>query len=324
MDKEPYNSFILAKRIITFIMARMMGKSLYSCLYINTLEKNKEEKMVKVKKERKTDNEKQQIVSSLVIMDDAMFEAMCESPEFVEELLQTVLENPKLRIKYDSVVPQKSIKNLKGRSVRLDAYIEGENTVFNVEIQCSDNCNHVKRVRYNASLITANNSETGDEFDNIQNLYVVYITKSDFFKKGLTVYHAQTTILETGDLVDNGLKEIYINTTQNDGSRIAKLMSLFEKKELDENDKEEFPNTYNKFFSLKHDRQEVNRMCEKIENYAKKYAEKYAEKKAIYSAIESYEECGLSQEMIINKIIKRFSLTEDEAKQYYDDVFETV
>ena len=65
-------------------------------------------------------------------------------------------------------------------------------------------------------------------------------------------------------------------------------------------------------------------MCEKIENYAKKYAEKYAEKKAIYSAIESYEECGLSQEMIINKIIKRFSLTEDEAKQYYDDVFETV
>ena len=73
-------------------------------------------------------------------------------------------------------------------------------------------------------------------------------------------------------------------------------------------------------------------MCEKIENYAKKYAEnyiekyaeKYAEKKAIYSAIEAYDECGLSQEMIINKIIKRFNLTEDEAKQYYDDVFETV
>ena len=61
-------------------------------------------------------------------------------------------------------------------------------------------------------------------------------------------------------------------------------------------------------------------MCEQIENYAKKYAEK----EAIYSFIEAYEECGLSQEMIINKIIKRFSLTEDAAKQYYDDVFETV
>ena len=69
-------------------------------------------------------------------------------------------------------------------------------------------------------------------------------------------------------------------------------------------------------------------MCEKIENYAKTYAEKYIEeyvkKEAIYSAIEAYDECGLSQEMIINKIIKRFSLTEDEAKQYYDDVFEIV
>ena len=69
------------------------------------------------KKARKTDEEKLKIVSSLVVMDDAMFEAMCESSEFIEEMLQTILGNPDLRIIHDSVVAQKSIKNLKGRSV---------------------------------------------------------------------------------------------------------------------------------------------------------------------------------------------------------------
>ena len=47
-------------------------------------------------KQRKTDEEKEAIVERLVIMDDTMFEAMCQSPDFVEELLQVVLNEPKL------------------------------------------------------------------------------------------------------------------------------------------------------------------------------------------------------------------------------------
>lgn len=54
-------------------------------------------------------------------------------------------------------------------------------------------------------------------------------------------------------------------------------------------------------------------MCNKIEAYAKK--------EAIFSAIESYDECDLSREEIIVKIMKRFDLTEDEANKYYAEVF---
>lgn len=265
------------------------------------------------KKARKTDEEKLKIVSSLVVMDDAMFEAMCESPEFIEEMLQTILGNPDLRIIYDSVVAQKSIKNLKGRSVRLDAYVLGEeDKVFNIEIQCANNCNHVKRVRYNASVITANNSEPGDEFDDIQTLCVVYITQKDFLKKGLTVYHVQNTIQETQDVVDNGLTEIYVNTENNDGSKVADLMALFNKMELDDNDKKEFPNTYKKFHSIKHDKSEVDRMCEKIE--------KYANKQKIKEAIEIINEYEDTKEAVVKKVAKRFNLTEEETSNYYDEI----
>ena len=264
------------------------------------------------KKARKTDEEKLKIVSSLVVMDDAMFETMCESPEFIEEMLQTILGNPDLRIIYDSVVAQKSIKNLKGRSVRLDAYVSGEDDkVFNIEIQRADNCNHVKRVRYNASVITANNSEPGDEFDDIQTLCVVYITQKDFLKKGLTVYHVQNTIQETQDVVDNGLTEIYVNTENYDGSKVEDMMALFNKEELDDNDRKKFPCTYKKFHSIKHDKSEVNRMCEKIENYA--------EEREIKMCIIMCVKFNQSRDEIISEITQRFDLTEEEAEEYYDE-----
>ncbi len=50
----------------------------------------------------------------------------------------------------------------------MDAYVEGEeDTVFNVEIQKSNDTNHVKRARYNAACITVKRSEPGDRFDDI-------------------------------------------------------------------------------------------------------------------------------------------------------------
>lgn len=268
------------------------------------------------KKERKTDEEKQQIVLDLVMMDDTMFEAMCEEPKVLEEMIQTILGDSKLRIKEETVVAQKSIRNLKGRSIRMDAYFEGmEDEVFNIEIQRSNNCNHVKRVRYNASVITANNSEPGDKFEDVQELCVIYISEKDIFHYGRTIYHVQSTIQENSQVIDNGLKEIYVNTEVKDGSKISDLMDMFHKKELDEIDKGRFPNTYKKFHSLKHDKEEVEKMCDKIERYAKK--------EAIIAAIELCDEIGLDKAETIERIVKKFNLSQKDALLYYDEVFVT-
>lgn len=272
--------------------------------------------MSKIKKTRRTDEEKQQLILDLVMMDDIMFESVCEDSCAVEEMLQTMLNEPNLRIKHDTLVSQKSIRNLRGRSIRMDAYVAGqEDKVFNIEIQKSDNCNHVKRVRYNASLITVQNSEPGDDFEDIQQLIVIYITQNDIFHNGLAVYHVQNTIQEMGTAIDNGLKEVYINAEIKDGSKISKLMTAFQSKNLDESVRMMFPNTYRKFQSLKYDEKEVENMCNKVEIYA--------EKKSIYSAIESYDECGLDKATIVEKIVKRFDLTLEEAEQYYEDVLVT-
>ena len=100
-------------------------------------------------------------------------------------------------------------------------------------MQRSDNDNHFKRVRYNESIITAKETNTGDTFDSITDLIVVYISEFDFIKGGKTTYHADKIIRETGETVNDGVQEIYVNTVVDDASDIADLMSCFTKKMVD-------------------------------------------------------------------------------------------
>ena len=120
-----------------------------------------------------------------------------------------------------------------GRSVRLDALCELSNgTRVNIEVQRSNNDDHLKRARFNASSITVKESNSGTNFENVPDLYIVYISEFDFLKGGRTIYHIDKMIRETKTIVDDGLHEIFVNTVIDDHSDIAELMSCFMKKEV--------------------------------------------------------------------------------------------
>ena len=200
-----------------------------------------------------------------------------------------------------------------------------EDTVFNVEIQKSNNTNHVKIARYNAACITVKRSEPGDRFDDIQELYIVYITDFDLFKSGLSAYHVEPCIKETGEFVDNGLHQIYINAHGRDGSRISRLMKHFNEPDFSD---EEFPKISDKVHRLKHDKKEMFGMCKAVEDYANKrakeyaeeYAKEYAEKQSIRIYIEAtMKYSGLPEDKIIEEVVNRFKITKEEAKEYYDE-----
>ena len=59
-------------------------------------------------------------VKQLRPIDDVFFEKIIEDKEVCEEILRVILEDNKLEVL--SVMPQNNIKNLWGRSVRLDAF----------------------------------------------------------------------------------------------------------------------------------------------------------------------------------------------------------
>lgn len=71
------------------------------------------------------------------------------------------------------------MKNLQGRSIRLDIIAIDENgRVYNIEIQRSDKRASIKRAsikraRYNSSLLDANVTEPGDDYEKLADVGVV-------------------------------------------------------------------------------------------------------------------------------------------------------
>ncbi len=231
-------------------------------------------------------------LSKLRPIDDIFFEMMAKDISFDQEMLRVILGDANLVV--EDVIVQSDERNLYGRSVRLDALCTLSNGVkCNIEVQRSNNDNHLKRVRYNASMITTRESKSGWDYENIPDVYVVYISEFDLFKKGKTIYHIEKFITETGDTVDDGMHEIFVNTAVDDGTELAEYMSFFMSTEVKST---KFPAITSRMKHLKNTEGGRYSMCQIMEDYIK---EKTAEKDAIIA--DQVEQLANKDEQLANK-----------------------
>lgn len=230
-------------------------------------------------------NEVRKRVEQLNIIDDTLFQKMAEDIGFCEEMISTVMDE---EIKVKQVIPQSAVKNLQGRSIIVDALCEKtDGTFINVEIQKSNDDNHQKRVRYNASCITANITEPGVKFEQVPNLTIIYISEFDMFKGEEIVYHVDRVVREMKTRVHNGMEEIYVNSKIADGSDLAELMRIYT--QTDAYNYERFPNTSMRKAHFKKNQEGVGMMCDIVEDYAKeqsKLAVKETERKLAIKLLE--------------------------------------
>lgn len=249
------------------------------------------------------------IVRQLNIIDDTLFQKMAEDIDFCEEMISTIMGK---KIKVKKVVPQNSIKNLQGRSVVLDALCEIEDgKEFNVEVQKADGDDHQKRVRYNTSCVTANITEPGTKFEKVPDVTGIYISKFDIFKSGKTLYHIDRVVRETGEVQENGLQEIYVNTKIDDGSDVAELMRIF--KEPDTYNFKKFPKVSKRKKQFKESEGGDETMCDLVENYAKKKANEAAVAKEKDSALRLFQN-GANYELVRASIVL---LSDEELQEIY-------
>ena len=159
-------------------------------------------------------------------IDDILFNKMAEEKDFCEEILRVILGDPELTVIDHH--PQETLKNLKGRSLQLDALCKlGDGRLVNVEVQKYRSEAHQRRVRYHGALLTANYTPQGRNFSDVPNVCIIYIAKFDIFGAQRSVYHIKRTVEETGQTVYNGMEEIYVNTEVRDGTEISELMRVF-------------------------------------------------------------------------------------------------
>ena len=83
---------------------------------------------------------------------------------------------------------------------------------MDIEIQRSDRGAGVKRARFHSSMIDRSLLCKGDDFEDLVDTYVIFITENDKFNKGIPLYHIERTITEMDNaLFGDGTHIIYVN-----------------------------------------------------------------------------------------------------------------
>lgn len=165
-------------------------------------------------------------IQSLRLLDDDFMNKVFEDKACAEFLLQIILERTDLTVQ--KVHSQHNLKNLQGRSVRLDILATDEaGRVYNIEVQRSDKGAGAKRARYNSSLIDANITEPGDNYENLNETYVIFITEHDVLKAGQPIYHIDRMIQETSASFGDGSHILYVNAQIKNNTALGQLMHDF-------------------------------------------------------------------------------------------------
>ena len=165
-------------------------------------------------------------IQSLRLLDDDFMNKVFEDKACAEFLLQIILERTDLTVQ--KVHSQHNLKNLQGRSVRLDILATDEaGRVYNIEVQRSDKGAGAKRAKYNSSLIDANITEPGDNYENLNETYVIFITEHDVLKAGQPIYHIDRMIQETSASFGDGSHILYVNAQIKDNTALGQLMHDF-------------------------------------------------------------------------------------------------
>ena len=122
--------------------------------------------------------------------------------EGAELLLKIILDRDDLTV--TEVKTQKELKNLQGRDIRLDIYATDKSGVkYDIEVQRADKGAHKKRARYHSGMVDSDMLKPGEDFDELRENYVIFITENDVLGYNQPIYHIERTIKENNVQFNN-------------------------------------------------------------------------------------------------------------------------
>ena len=231
------------------------------------------------------------------LLDDDFMTKVFEDEDCAGFLLKIILNRDDLTVKRSN--SQYTIKNLQGRSVRLDILaVDKQNRVYNIEIQRNDKGAGIKRARYNSGMLDANVKEPGEEYDAMNETYVIFITERDVLGDGLPIYHIDRTIRETGKLFGDESHIIYVNSQIKDETALGKLMHDFSCTNAKDMYYEVLANRVHYF---KEDEKGVAIMCKAMEDMRKAERLEIAKKLLALGKL-NYEEIAESANLTVDEV----------------------
>ncbi len=161
--------------------------------------------------------------------DDFMTIVFDRNVEATELVLNVILDRNDMQV--IEVVAQREYKNpvTDGRSIKLDIYAkDADGKIYDIEVQNEDAGADVHRARFHSSMLDIKMLKEKQKFKEIHDSYVIFITKNDYMKMGLPMYHIERTVQEAGMPFRDGSHIIYVNGSyKDDEDPVGKLMHDF-------------------------------------------------------------------------------------------------
>ncbi len=168
------------------------------------------------------------IIREMTLMDDIFMTVVFENrPDCVEDILRIILS---FEPKVEKVETQYDYSSVYGRSVKFDILArDKDNTLYDIEIQRANKGAVPKRARYHSSMLDTKALDKNEDFEQLRETYVIFITEHDILGNNIPVYRIERVITDTNKFFNDGEHIIYINTAYKgmDVTEIEKLIHDF-------------------------------------------------------------------------------------------------
>lgn len=163
-----------------------------------------------------------EILKNLTIMSDVFMRNVLKKKECMEYVIQTILDE-KFYVLDHTI--QKDYKNLQGRSAVMDCVARDDrNRRINVEIQQEKEGASPKRARYHSGLIDMNTLNPGEDFNELPENYVIFVTRTDVLGQKKQMYHIDRRIRETGKVFGDDTYIVYVNAGMQSDTEVGRLV----------------------------------------------------------------------------------------------------
>ena len=254
------------------------------------------------------------IIKNFTLMSDIFMRNVFKQRECLEYVLQVIMEKQDLKV-IEQII-QKDYKNLQGRSAIMDCVArDSEGKQFDVEIQQDNEGASPKRARYHSGLLDMNTLNPGQDFDELPESYVIFITRDDILGYDFPIYHIDRHIKEVDDSFQDEAHIIYVNSRKQEDTELGRLMHDLHCKNADEMHS---PVLAKRVHELKDTQKGVELMChemEKIYSEGMESGEKRGELKAKKETALSLAEMGLP----VEKIAKAVNHNVNEVQKWIDE-----
>ncbi len=268
------------------------------------------------------------------LSDFAFFLSVMKYKKAYRSVLSIVLNEPDIKlkeVKVEQVILNKSGK----RAIRLDAWaVSEDHRQFNMEMENhSEQDSVAKRARYYQGLIDTPILKSGKhtKYKHLPATVIIFITQEDIFKKDLAKYTFCERCEEIPELkLDDGTTKIFLNMSSKNGSKeLVSLLQYMKNTDLNNPEvevKDERLLELDRVVTEVREVEEWEDMRMTILDYGieegirrgRAAAEAEAKEKSIKSTIEICKEFNADRECTMNKIVEKFSLTEEDAGKYMD------